>query len=181
MNLALILDALITHPHYREIVTELQALAPSGFADQATAASQDAAQLSEALAALSGAGPFRRSHPDPAQVPDWLRLSTLDALAGWLTGAASTCRHSPDPGLPQPVFAAAWRPGLITCAACMHLLTLRSGSVADSTCDACGHHCTGPDDGDGVYPAMTQIGALVFQYGVCEGCRRDAQAVGGSR
>src|SRR5690349_12137455 len=139
MNLALILDKLMTHPYYREIAAELQAIVPPGSVDQAGAATRDAAALAEAPATAAG------------------------------FPGASTCRHSPDPNAPQPVFAAAWKPGLITCAGCVHLLSLRKGSAADSTCDACGHQCAGPEEGDGIYAAMVQVGPLVFQYGVCGG------------
>jgi hypothetical protein len=73
--------------------------------------------------------------------------------------------HNPDPNKPQPLFAALWRPLLVVCERCTHLLSLRPGSEADRTCDGCGRVF------DGIYPGMGSYGPLSFQYGVCAGCR----------
>ncbi|MDN5751364.1 MAG: hypothetical protein L0H64_23170, partial [Pseudonocardia sp.] len=89
---------------------------------------------------------------------------------GWAIGTADTCTHQPHPDRPQPVHAAAWRPGLIACSRCPHLLALARHDVRDRTCDGCGHQCAGPDHGDGIRPVMIAAGALSYAVGVCRDC-----------
>lgn len=71
------------------------------------------------------------------------------------------------------MYAAAWRPGLVVCAACLVLLTLPARSVATRTCDGCGHVCAGVDAGDPIHPCAVGFGSLIYRFGVCGGCRPD--------
>lgn len=110
---------------------------------------------------------------DYTQVPEWVRLSVTDTLVGFMTGTVATCMHNPNPNHPQPVFAAAWKPGLITCSACLHLFRLVG--AADRTCDRCGCVRTGKP-GDGVHACTLTFGQLVFSYGLCPDCLKDHKA-----
>jgi hypothetical protein len=168
MNPTLAFDALLTDPRYAEVAAELQTMLPTWFRDQADASARTTSHMVDVLRDHIGSHQF--GGIAPAEVPDWLRLSVLDALVNWITGRAEMCRHAPDPLAPQPVLAAAWRPGLVACAACAHLFRLRRGSDAEATCDACGHRCAGLEAGDGIHPAFIQAGSLLFQYGVCGSC-----------
>ena len=69
----------------------------------------------------------------------------------------------PNPDRPEPVFAAAWKPGLIVCALCTPLLKLVG--EADKTCDGCGHACAGVDVGDGICTVTVMLSAL--SYAAC--------------
>ncbi|WFE45009.1 hypothetical protein [Verrucosispora sp. WMMD1129] len=177
MTTALLLEQLMTHPRYGELVEQLRAHTPVHALDQADAATVDALRITTTAGRdVLGSD----AHPATVeQTPGWLRLGLLDAFTAWLTGRASTCFHAPDPARPQPVIAAAWRPGVVTCSACVHLVALPRGSAADRTCDACGHRCAGPEHGDGIYPGMVQFGPLIYQYGVCGDCRPPVTTSGG--
>jgi hypothetical protein len=162
----LALERLMTRPDYGRIVEWLRATAPVHAVDQADAATAGALDTLTAVSALRGAQEMRGG--SVGDVPGWLRLSLLDALAGFLTGRATTCRHSPDASHPQPIVAAAWKPGLITCRACAHLFALPPD--ADHTCDGCGCECAGVDHADPIYSSVVQLGPLLFQYGACSAC-----------
>ncbi len=78
--------------------------------------------------------------------------------------------HSPTPQHPQPVFAVAWRPGLIACALCPHLLHVGMGTRAGRTCDLCGRVVDGLPD-DPIYPMTLAFGLLLYRAGFCTACR----------
>ncbi len=159
---ALTLDALLTITDPAERAAAQQAVdalleqAPAGLVDQATAASRDVRhRMIDAGARLA----------DAADVPDWLRLQAIEALVVFVAGTGTTCRHNPSPRNPQPIAAAAWKPGLIICgAACRHLLRLHGDD--DRRCDLCGHV------GDVIYPATVAVGSLVYTAGLCPDCER---------
>ncbi|WP_432051121.1 hypothetical protein [Verrucosispora sp. NA02020] len=170
MTPALALEAVMTHPRYGELIEQLRALAPTHVVDQVDAATADALHITT----TTGRHALGVDHVTPTtveQTPGWLRLGLLDTFTAWLAGKASTCRHAPDPHRPQPVIAAAWRPGVITCGQCIHLTALPRGSDRDRTCDACGRVCAGVEHGDGIYPGMVQFGPLIYHYGTCGDCR----------
>ena len=102
-------------------------------------------------------------------VPAWLRLGLLDTLIGWVDGRGRTCMHAPDHRRPEPVFGAAWRPGLVVCSQCLHLLDVVG--EADRTCDVCGYICGGDDVGDPIYVGTVWVGSLAFEFGTCGNCR----------
>ncbi|MFG3300994.1 hypothetical protein [Micromonospora chersina] len=170
MTPTLALERLMLHPRYDELVAAMRAAAPVHVVDQSDAATSDALRVVTAAgAAIPGGSDVQTTAADG--VPGWLRLGLLDAFTTWVEGRASTCRHNPHPSRPQPVMAAAWRPGLIVCTACVYLTALARGSDADRTCDGCGRLCAGPEHADGIYPGMLQLGPIVYQYGVCGDCR----------
>lgn len=109
-----------------------------------------------------------------AGLPEWVRLGMYDTLLKWSEDQALTCIHMPTINKPQPVFAAAWKPGVVACAQCRHLLTVVG--VADTICDGCGHECKGMPD-DGIKPVTAFVGALAYQFGVCVNCDKDLQRV----
>ena len=136
--------------------------------DQLEAAAGEALDvLAVEAAILGGTGVF---HSTVRDVPDWIRLGVLSAYVGWAAGKASTCMHSPHATRPHPVYAAAWKPGLVVCVRCPHLLELPRGSAKDRTCDGYGRVTTGPEHGDGIRPSRVQYGPLILAYGVCSDC-----------
>jgi hypothetical protein len=166
----LLLEKLMLHPAYDQIVREIRASTPTGAVDQADAATNDALSTMSAMADHLGADGVRGALPK--DIPDWLRLTVLDAFVGYLTGRADTCRHNPTATSPAPVFAAAWRPGLLSCqACCAFVFRLATRSDSDATCDCCGHRCAGVEAGDPIYPALVQLGPLIVQYGACSDCK----------
>lgn len=102
--------------------------------------------------------------------PDWVRLPLLATLADWIAGKARLCTHSPDPRRPRPVVAAAWKPGLIACKACVHLISLAPRSPKNWTCDGCGT-VVDPDNDGRVWAAVASYGMLAYHFGACVGCR----------
>jgi hypothetical protein len=139
-----------------------------GFSDQVTAAADQAMKYAQtASGAQPGAVP-------QDQIPAWIRLGALDAVLGWLDRTGRTCMHDPDPLKPSPVYAAAWRPGLVTCMECTHLLEPRG--KAAFICDCCGHQCD-EDAGDPIWPGMLGLGGMTFEFGCCTDCRPDFSAV----
>ncbi|MEV8638924.1 hypothetical protein AB0395_45445 [Streptosporangium sp. NPDC051023] len=107
----------------------------------------------------------------PSQHPDWVRLGLLAALITWCSGKSGTCTHVPNPMRPQPVAAAAWKPNLVVCDACRHLLSIPRGSAKDRTCDGCGVITEGIDHGDPIWPVSVAHGGFVYLVGVCASCR----------
>ena len=171
MNLTLALDTLLTDTRYADELNQLRNLLPAGFLDQVDAAARDAKEVLHAIGDYIGADASTSGWAPVDRFPEWLRLGALDALAGWVTGRAATCRHNPSPDRAQPVVAAAWKPGLVVCPDCLRMTACRPGSLADRTCDGCGHECAGPDVGDGIWTGLVHVGVLVYQYGVCGGCK----------
>lgn len=167
---ALILEQLVMHPRYGELRDRLRKLSPVWLDDQTDAALTDAARVM-AVAHQAVGGVSRNVHL--RDMPEWLRLNVLDAIGRFIAGDAETCVHSPHPARPQPVYAAAWRPGRVVCGRCTHLLELPRGSRRDRTCDRCGHVCAGFDEGDPIYPSLARFGLLIYQYGTCRDCRPD--------
>ncbi len=164
------LDELYTTPRGRQTITEINRYAPTALADQGRAAADDALHF------LKLEAPFLRapvSEVDIAELPEWLRLDLLTTWTGWTAGTGRTCMHSPHPDRPEPVFAAAWRPGLVACARCVHLTVLARGSRADRTCDRCGYVVAGIEHGEGIHPGRVTFGPIVFAYGTCPDCRPD--------
>lgn len=165
---ALFLDDLLCKPELGPLVDKLKARSPKWFDDQYDAAVAEASRGMDALAASYGTTPGRAN---PAELPAWLRLGMLQAVAEWVAGTGRTCMHSPDAWHPSPVVACAWKPGLVVCPPCGFLLSVGHGSVRDRTCDGCGYVCAGVDEGDPIYPSSTTYGPLTYMVGTCTGCR----------
>jgi hypothetical protein len=169
---ALTLDQLTQHPSWPLISEWAREHTSTHLLDQGDAATEDAAEILEVITALTGG---KTAELNPGDLPGWLRLSVLHAWSGFINSTADTCTHSPSWDRPEPVFAAAWRPDLIVCTSCLRLLHQKRGSVADRTCDGCGHVCAGPDEGDGIFPGSIRLGPLVYQYGACGTCRAEVR------
>lgn len=145
-------------------------LVPVGHRDQTDAAATDTRDQLDMLAQVAGSA-VTSAHP--ANLPEWLRLPLLDTIVRWHTGRARTCMHNPHPSRPQPIYAAAWSPGLVVCNQCPHLVDPRPRSVKDRTCDRCGHITTGPEHGDGIHPCAVAYGPLLYAWGTCTGCHTE--------
>jgi hypothetical protein len=153
---ALVLDELLTHPDAVHIAAQLRELRPVGLRDQFAAAARHV-QAGVDTVIASGVGGMNGRHMPARDTPGWLRLGVLTALSTWFADTASTCVHSPHPSRPQPVAAAAWKPGQIVCGRCTHLLRL-ANTDADRTCDGCGHLTAGPAHDDGIWPGVVVLG-----------------------
>ncbi|GGR78514.1 hypothetical protein GCM10010169_23360 [Micromonospora fulviviridis] len=176
MTPALALERLMLHPSYDRFVQRARQIAPVALLDQADAAATDAHRIIADVAVRLSDNPARPT--TAGDLPGWLRLSLLDTLTAFADGWATTCRHNPAADRPSPVVGAAWKPHMVVCPTCVHLLSLRHDAAADAVCDGCGHQCAGPEHGDGIYPGMVQLGPLLYQYGTCGGCRPDAAGSG---
>lgn len=110
----------------------------------------------------------------PTEVPMWIRLGLLSAATAWAAGKTRTCMHSPSPDGPVPGWAAAWKPGLVVCPACLHMLAT-GGGVEEYRCDGCGRISL-PEDG-GVRVASLSTGALTYRFGACPDCWTEFDAV----
>ncbi|MFR9803146.1 hypothetical protein ACL02T_12685 [Pseudonocardia sp. RS010] len=153
-----------------DALADRPALLGTAAVDQADAAAREARELLDRAADLLGAAAGQCRTSD---APGWARLAILDTFVRWTLGRATTCLHAPDARRPRPVLAAAWKPGLIACPSCVHLVTLPHGSRADRTCDACGHVTTGPEHGDGIRPGAVTYGPMTWLHGVCERCAHE--------
>lgn len=165
---ALFLDDLLCRPELAPLAEKLRARSPKWFSDQYDAAAAETRRGAEDLARSYEMKP---GLAEPANLPAWLRLGLLQAVAEWVTGSARTCLHSPDAWNPRPVFVAAWKPGLVVCPPCGGLLSVGHGTVKDRTCDGCGHVCAGVDADDPIYPSSVSYGPLTYMLGTCSGCR----------
>jgi hypothetical protein len=165
---ALALDDLITRPDAVRLLDELRALNPVDFQDQVDAAAE---QVAVGMRRVVERGIMQGfSELIPADAPEWVRIGALTSLADWAAGEARTCLHAPHPSRPQPVAAAAWKPGLITCGHCTHLFRL-TDRRADRTCDGCGHVTTGVANGDGITPNIVSMSCLTWMFGCCTACQ----------
>ncbi len=162
-------DEFLCSPNRAQVVAEVRRRIPTDQLDQLDAATRHVhrgmvATVVEGRAASIVALP-------PSEHSAWARLGALTALATWLAGQGSTCLHDPQPCRPEPILAAAWRPGLVVCSDCTHLLTLPRNSDADRRCDGCGHVCAGVEENDPIYRANLALGPLQYLSGTCTGCR----------
>jgi hypothetical protein len=145
-----------------ELLAEIRRAAPVGFADQLDAATR------------AGISAVERCEGKPVlavprlAVPDWIRLGLLDTFLRWAAGSARVCMHNPDPRRPEPVFCAAWKPGLVVCGRCTPML--RAIGDADKTCDCCGHVCGGVESDDPIRTVTVWLGGLAYQAGMCADC-----------
>lgn len=154
----LALDELLTELGPPELA-DLMQHTPPGYRDQAAGA---AAEMAAEVQAARATGMFDdASDRLTTEHPGWVRLPLLAALVGWWRGEADVCVHDPHPDRPQPVHAAAWRPNLVTCSACTHLIR----APRSRTCGGCGH--TAPE----VTAFATIAGGFSFTSAVCPGCR----------
>lgn len=138
---------------------------PSPFKDQVDAAQREMIAVQEKVL-----GNPARWIPHPG-LPEWVRLGMYDVVLKWANHQVATCIHQPDFGRPQPVYAAAWKPGVVVCGPCDYLLAVTG--AADRTCDGCGHECLGVEHDDGIMPITAFCGPLAYQMGVCTDCHNE--------
>jgi hypothetical protein len=158
-------DALLGLGLTPELVAAVRQHNPVGLTDQMNAAVRESMRLME----KANGGTKRVAPAEYGTVDEWVRLGVIDTLLRWSEGRADTCMHDPHLRRPQPVWSAAWKPGLVVCTYCMHLL--KAIGDADMTCDCCGHLCAGADSGDAVWTTTVWLGALAYSVGTCRGCR----------
>jgi hypothetical protein len=147
------------------VAAAVEAHNPAGLTDQMVAAMHESMRLME----KANGGNEHVQAAEYETVDEWIRLGVIDTLLRWTDGRANTCMHNPRLERPQPVWSAAWKPGLVVCTRCMHLL--KAVGDADMTCDCCGHVCDGADADDPVYTTTVWLGALAYMVGTCRGCR----------
>lgn len=164
------LDRLLSNPNLVEIIQQTRnVLTAAGYRaliDQGDAATREARHnlYSEARATRAVVKHIR--HPEH---PEWVRYGLLTAVVAWTVGEAQTCPHSPDPRHPQPVTAAAWKPGLVVCVRCPHLLELPRDSAENWTCDGC-RTVVNPGEGGRIKALTLSYGAFTYRIGICTGC-----------
>ncbi len=151
-----------------ETITAIRAAYPTHVVDQLDAASRDSINATRLAYRAGGQQQIEESLNDWSEFPEWIRLQLADTFLAWSEGTGTTCLHDPTPQRPQPVIAAAWRPRLVVCGACTHLL--RCTGAADRTCDGCGRVVAGLDQGDPMRTITVMFSALAFQVGVCHDC-----------
>ncbi len=149
-----------------ELVAEIRRRVPTGYVDQLDAAHRDSVAIFENLAAIEDE-PVR--YVPQSSVDDWVRLGLLDTFLTWVSGNAQVCMHAPDYRRPGPVWAAAWKPGLVVCPPCVRLLKVFGD--ADKMCDRCGRVTAGIEANDPIYTMSVLLGALTYQAGACRDCR----------
>lgn len=136
--------------------------APAAWRDQAAAAAAEANRLAPHTAV---GGQLRLN--TYAGTPGWLLIGMTDAYARYGLGEAATCIHYPHPSRPQPVAAAAWRPGFVSCVACIPRHFKLAGRKA-FVCDGCGR-----EDVERMRAGRAVYGDMVFMFGVCRDCAPD--------
>lgn len=130
---------------------------------------------------LEGAGAFGgrvAALTSDAPLPKWLRISIQETLLTWGAGRGRTCLHGPTMKPLAPVFSAAWKPWLVVCPKCTHMLTVRGGrgSEEDNTCDACRRIASRTGD-DFLQPSMVTVGPLTYMFGACKTCREELETL----
>jgi hypothetical protein len=162
-------DLRVNDPDTAEVLWKLgQEKGGTAWNDQADAAGGEALQIATAIAELvSPAGSVHAAAQAVADTPEWVRLGMLDTQLAWLAGLARTCMHDPHSDRPEPVFAAAWKPRLVVCSGCRHLL---DAVASEAICDGCGRDTTG----EGISTTTVMPGnGLCYLVGTCEDCTRD--------
>jgi hypothetical protein len=139
-------------------------------ADQVDAAARDVRVAARRM--VEKGWMWSLEHHTYASYPGWLRLGALTAFLSWMLGMSETCLHSPAPQHPEPIIAAAWRPGRMVCGrslTCGRLLALVPNSDQDRTCDSCKRVTAGTDE-DSLSPGVLVSGAFSYVYGTCSDC-----------
>lgn len=136
-----------------EQVEELNRSIPADIKDRMRSAER---KMREQVESLPGTCVVKR------EVPEWIRLSMMDTVMQWAKGNAVLCMHQPDMLHPQPLYMAAWKPGMIVCGHCAHMLV--ADADQDFLCDFCG------GEADPIQRVVVQAGAMQFFAGVCVQC-----------
>lgn len=168
-RVALLAEELLTRPDGDELVAELRARVPAEVLDQHDAAAAELRAGIDRMISASGGDLVEDQGGD--DLPRGMLLGVCVTVVGWRAGRGATCEHTADPRIAQPVLLAAWRPDLVVCTGCPHLLALPRGSAADRTCDGCGRVTAGVEHGDGVCVGAVVAGSVTAMFGLCRECK----------
>ncbi|MDO3110468.1 hypothetical protein [Mycobacteroides abscessus] len=162
-RLAVALDDALTDPaSMRAIIDYLNHPAVKAVMDTA-----ERQQRLGAIASTVNALPGDSGAVRTQDVPMWVRLGALSVITAWVAGTARTCMHAPVPDGPVPGWAVAWKPDLVVCPQCLHLLSTAS-DVEEFRCDCCGRISLEEDGGVAV--ATLANGSLLYRAGACPDC-----------
>lgn len=143
--------------------------AGQGAVDQFLAAAKESDSLSRQLiSAVQERHGGQYGEGRMFDLPENVRLTAFETWALFVAGKGSTCMHSPVPMRPQPLYGAAWRPGLLVCGPCAATLFPRKGSLADMTCDGCGRDVR--ETGESLVTGALPIASASIFFGLCPGC-----------
>lgn len=137
----------------------VEANLPPGTLDQMNAAAAETLRTLTLEGALTGTALIPANGSD---VPEWIRLPLIGTLLEWTTGHGKVCPHNPRISSPEPVLAAAWKPGLVVCTRCVHLLNPRKSERF--LCDCCGRH------DDHLACQRVAYNSLTYSFGACRDC-----------
>jgi hypothetical protein len=101
-------------------------------------------------------------------LPDWLQAKIRTQTQAWTDGTVRVCTHDPRPG--APVYMVAWKPELVTCPQCTHLLLVVTDHDQANRCDCCRRVTAGTEE-DHTYGAQATLGALTYSFAACSACR----------
>lgn len=102
----------------------------------------------------------------PVEVPDWIRLGMIAVATAWVADEVRTCMHNLRPDGAVPGWAVAWKPDLVVCPECLHLL--EAGGVEEFRCDCCGRISLPKAGGVGYTTVATD--SLLYRAGACPSC-----------
>jgi hypothetical protein len=133
--------------------------AETAHADQLGAAVHESNRIMRRMvASLDGTIHFR------VPATGWKRDVIERHNAANRAGTGRACNHSDSP---QPLFAAAWHPGLTVCADCAEAGALYPADEVDNwTCDSCHRYL--PDQ---IAVSALQAGSNIMLVGLCPDCR----------
>lgn len=97
-------------------------------------------------------------------LPVWLAAKLYAQREGWRLGIARTCLHNPKPGR-AAVHMCSWRPELVTCPLCTHLLHVTVKDPRGSQCDCC-------DRAVDTIGGKMVVAEITYWFTVCEACQQ---------
>lgn len=157
--LAIMVDRLLHDPKLRPILATIAAGFPaeSWFVDQLNAARRDADALLD------------RMQPEcSGRAPDWVRVGATAAAVRWgVLDDVATCSHQPHHDRPEPVYAAAFRPGLVTCQQCIPALL---HGASPYHCDRCRETHV-----EICLMGSMQLGVMTWLFHICRSCSTFAE------
>lgn len=98
-------------------------------------------------------------------LPVWLAAKLYAGREGWRLGIARCCVHNPSPGR-AIVHMCSWKPEIVACPRCTHLLAIAKSDPRTHQCDCCGR------DGVDTTGGKMTIAGITYWFAVCESCQR---------
>lgn len=102
-----------------------------------------------------------------ADLPVWLAVKLTAQRQAWVSGVARTCTHDPKPGR-SLAHMCSWKPELVVCPQCTHLLSITENDPSSNRCDCCDR-----DVAETIGGRMT-ISGVTYWFVVCLSCQRTA-------